>query len=55
MDKMVGSLARHAVTGVGAVASIEGLQSSDWRVALIGATVSMFGMWLSYLEKRDRG
>lgn len=55
MDKMIGSLSRHAVTGVGAVASMEGFQSSDWRIALIGAAVSMFGMWLSYLEKRDRG
>lgn len=54
MNDMIGSAVRHAITASGAVAGIEGVQAADWRIALIGAVVSMFGMYMSYLEKRNR-
>ena len=54
MEKMIGSTARHAVTAGGVMVGAEGVGSDDWRVALIGAVVTMFGMYMSYLEKRER-
>ncbi len=54
MDKMLGAAGRHLTTSAGAVAGYEGMSSGDWKLALICAVVTMFGMYRSYLEKKGR-
>lgn len=51
---MLGSFIRHVATAGGAYAGIEGFQTEDWRIALIGAVVVIAGMLFSYLEKKER-
>lgn len=54
LKELVGIAVRHAATAGGTMTTASGVQSDDWRIALIGATVTIVGLVLSYLEKRGR-
>lgn len=54
IKELVGIAVRHAVTAGGTATTASGVQTDDWRIALIGAVVTITGLVLSYLEKRNR-
>ena len=54
LKELVGIAVRHTATAGGTLTTTAGVQSEDWRIALIGAVVTITGLVLSYLEKRNR-
>lgn len=52
--KVAGILARHLTNAAGAITGAQGVAVGDWKVAAIGAVVTIASMYFSYLEKRDR-